>query len=213
MVSYTDPTAPLLPSPVGLDAEIQRLQILLLNELYWLQISYGRAYRGSRQGANKKTVYFPEVYDGSSEYRDVLPNDNVTAQSFFYPAGPATNPDREPIPNTLTLTQACDLIVWANLVRVDDTKTYRFEHELLRDVLRVLNDDGQVRVLRAFTANEDIFRGFGLDAVPEQALRQPYCGFRIQMELHSTNILCEAQLVPPNAQRLSGGGYLLLRGQ
>lgn len=213
MVSHTAPQAPIIASPVGLDAEIQRLQLLLLAELYWLQVSYGRAYRGSRLGPNKKTVYFPEVYDGSREYRDVLPNDNVQAQSFFYPAGPAVNPDREPIPGTLTLTQACDLIVWANLEQVDKTKTYRFDHELLRDVLRVLNADGQVRVLRAFTANEDIFRGFGLDAVPEQALRQPFCGFRIQLELHATNILCQAELVPPNALLLSGGGYMVLRGK
>jgi hypothetical protein len=47
----------------------------------------------------------------------------------------------------------------------------------------VLNNDGQVRILQAFTTNEEIFRGFGLDSVPEHALRQPYCGFRVQLEI------------------------------
>lgn len=73
---------------------------------------------------------------------------------------------------------------------MSNTKTYRFDHELLRDVLRVLNADGQVWVLRAFTANEYVFKGFGLDAVLEQALRQPFCGFRISLELSVTNVLC-----------------------
>lgn len=190
MVSHTNPKPLIVERPVGLDYEIQRLQILLAQQLNWLTVSYGKAYRGSRKVGNK-TVYFPEVYAGQKEYRDVLPNDNVVAQSFFYPAGPAVNPEREPIPNTLGFTQACDLIVWANLQKVDPTKEYRFEHELLLDVVRVLNEDGQVRILRAFTANEDVFRGFGLDSVPEQALRQPYCGFRVQLELNVPNVLCE----------------------
>jgi hypothetical protein len=211
MVSYTQPTAPLLEEPVGLDAEIQRLQLLLLAELYWLQLSYGKAYRGSRKNGNK-TVYFPEVYHGVREYRDVLPNDNVQAQSFFYPTGPAVNANREPVPGTLGFKQSVDLIVWANLLKVDPSKNYRFEHELLLDVMRVLNEDGQARILRIFHANEDIFRGFSLELVPEKALRQPYCGFRIQLELERTNVLCEADLIPGDAIRTSDGGYIMTRG-
>jgi hypothetical protein len=213
MVSYTDPKPLIVERPVGLDYEIQRLQILLAQQLDWLTVSYGKAYRGSRKNASTgKTVYYPEVYAGGKEYRDVLPNDNVVAQSFFYPSGPYVNPQREPVPQTLGFTQACDLIVWANLEKVDPSKNYRFEHELLLDVVRVLNEDGQVRILRAFTANEDVFRGFGLDSVPEHTLRQPYCGFRVQLELNVPNVLCEAELIPGDALLLSGGGYLKLRG-
>jgi hypothetical protein len=193
MVSHTAPVAPTLEDPVGLDAEIQRLQLLLRDELTWLQVSYGKAYRASRKDpANpKKFLYYPEVYVGKREYRDVLPNDNVTSQSFFFPAGPAVNPGREPLPGTLGLTQACDLIFWANLERIDNEAPHRFEHELLLDVLRVLNNDGQARVLRAFTTNEEIFRGFSIELVPETVLRQPYAGFRIQLELSVLNVLCE----------------------
>lgn len=189
MISYTAPQPLLIDNPVGLDHEIQRLQLLLQEQLPWLAVSYGKAYRGSRK-VNNKTVYFPEVYAGQKEYRDVLPNDNVVSQSFFFPAGPAVNTAREPLPGTLGFTQACDLILWANLEKVGASKNYRFEHELLLDVVRVLNEDGQVRILRVFTANEDIFRGFGLDSVSESALRQPNCGFRVQLELNVPNVLC-----------------------
>lgn len=213
MVSYSDPFAPTLEHPVGLDREIQRLQLLLLAELPWLQLSYGKAYRGSRKH-NGKTVYYPEVYAGDREYRDVLPNDNVQAQSFFYPTGPAVNPAREPQPGAISFSQAVDLIVWANLERIDPTKTHRFEHELVLDVVRVLNEDAQALVQRVFTANEEIFRGFSLELVhSETALRQPYCGFRVSLELQAGNVLCEAELVPGDALRLVQGGYLALRGK
>lgn len=201
MVSYTAPTAPTLDTPVGLDAEIQRLQLLLLAELAWLQVSYGKAYRASRkQPGSGKLLTYPEVYAGGREYRDVLPNDNVGSQTFFLPTGPAVNPSREPLPATLGLTQAVDLIAWANLERIDPDATHRFEHELLLDVLRVLNQDGQVRVLRAFTTNEEIFRGFSLELVPETALRQPYAGFRIQLELSVPNVLCAPVVLPAGSQ-------------
>lgn len=216
MVSYTDPFAPTIEEPVGLDREIQRLQLLLLAEVPWLQLSYGKAYRGSRkQPGATKVLYYPEVYSGQGrEYRDVLPNDNVQAQSFFYPTGPAVNAAREPLPATLGLTQAVDLIVWANLERIDPDAGHRFEHELLLDVLRVLNADGQVRVLRAFTTNEEIFRGFSLELVnAESALRQPYYGFRVQLELNVPNVLCEAEYVPSQGLRLVQGGYLRLSGK
>lgn len=201
MVSYTAPTAPLLDSPQGLDKEIQRLQLLLRDELTWLQVSYGKAYRASRkQAGTNKLLNYPEVYAGKREYRDVLPNDNVGSQSFFLPTGPVVNPSREPISTTLGLTQAVDLIVWANLERIDNAATHRFEHELLLDVLRVLNQDGQVRILRAFTTNDEIFRGFSLDLVPETALRQPYAGFRVQLELSVQNVLCAPVVLNPNSR-------------
>jgi hypothetical protein len=212
MVSYTDPFAPTIEDPVGLDREIQRLQLLLLAEVTWLQLSYGKAYRGSRkQPGTGKTLYYPEVYAGDREYRDVLPNDNVQAQSFFYPTGPAINPNPEPIANTLGLQQAVDLIVWANLERVDKGAGHRIEHELLLDVLRVLSEDGQARIVRVFTTTEEIFRGFSLDLVHgETALRQPYAGFRVQLELSVPNVLCEAEFVPSDALKLVRGGYLRL---
>jgi hypothetical protein len=178
MVSYTDPFAPTIEHPVGLDREIQRLQLLLLAELSWLQLSYGKAYRGSRK-VGSKVQYYPEVYAGEGEYRDVLPNDNVQSQAFFYPTGPAVNPEREPIPGTLGLRQPVDIIFWANLQRIDPT----------------------------------IFRGFSLElGNAESALRQPYAGFRVQLELAVPNVLCEAEFVPSDALRLVSGGYLKLRG-
>ena len=187
MVSYATPVAPTLPTPTGLDAEIQRLQLLLLERLPWLQVSYGKAYR-SGSVLNKKTRYVPEVYDGNGEYRDVLPSDNVAAQSFFYPRDPATTGATEPGRIGLAFTQAVDFIFWGNLTRIDPTKAYRFESELLRDVLAVLSDE--VLVQRVYTSADEVFRGFSVDTVAEQVLRHPYCGFRITLELQVRNVLC-----------------------
>jgi hypothetical protein len=178
-----------------------------------LQLSYGKAYRGSRK-VSGKAQYYPEVYAGKGEYRDVLPNDNVQAQSFFYPTGPALNPEREPLPGTLGFTQAVDLIFWVNLQRIDPTKQHRFEGELLVDVARILNEDGQARILRVFTAAEDVFKGFSLEAIKqESALRQPYAGFRLSLEVQALNVLCEPEFVPGDALRFRDGGYVRLHGK
>lgn len=188
-VSYLDPQAPTLPNAIGLDAEIQRLQLRLKERLDWLQVSYGKAHRHSEKRGNK-TVTLPKVYDGAGEYRDVLPNDNVQAQSFFLAKDPLRNTERgEPIIGTLPLAQPVDLIVWGNLQRIDETKAYRFDAELQRDVLRVLNGAG-VLVLNVFTTPEEVFRGFSVELIPEQVLRHPYAGFRIQLELSVANVLC-----------------------
>jgi hypothetical protein len=198
-VSITNPKAPTLPQATGFDAEIQRLQLLLASKLKWLAVSYGKAYRASRRegGTGKgKLLYYPQVYDGGRDYRDVLANDNVQAQSFFYPTGPAVNPAREWLPNSLGFTMPVDLIVWADLMKVDSTKEYRYEAELLQDVLRVLNADGAALVGRVFTAYEDVFRGFSLDVVPEKVLKAPYAGFRISLELALTDVLCR----PPKVE-------------
>lgn len=192
-VSYVNPKAPTLPVATGFDAEIQRLQLLLADSLPWLAVSYGKAYRASRRegGAPKgKLLYYPQVFDGGRDYRDVLPNDNVQAQSFFLPTGPAVNPAREPLPGTLGFTMAVDLILWANLALVDSTKNYRYEAELLQDMVRVLNADGQSLITRVFTAPEDVFRGFSVEVVPEKVLKAPYAGFRISLELNVQNVLC-----------------------
>ena len=193
MVSYTNPQAPILPHATGFDAEMQRLQLLLATELPWLQVSYGKAYRATRRegGAPKgKLLIYPQVFDGEREYRDVLPNDNVTSQSFFFPTGPAINLAREPLPGTLGFTMAVDWILWANLEKVDPTKNYRYEAELLQDVVRVLTADGQSLITRVFTAPEDVFRGFSLELVPEKVLKVPYAGFRVSLELNVLNVLC-----------------------
>jgi hypothetical protein len=90
---------------------------------------------------------------------------------------------------------------------------YCIEHELLLDVIRGLNKDGQVRMLRAFTTNEEIFRGFSLELVnAKSALHQPYSGFRVLLELNVPNVLYEVEFIPSDALQLTEGGYLHLSG-
>jgi hypothetical protein len=189
MVTYLNPTAPTLPNPVGLDRELQRLQLLLAERLGWLQVSYGKAHRHTEKRGSK-TVTLPKVYDGAGEYRDVLPNDNVAAQSFFLPRDPASViAAQEPMPGTLPLAQVVDYIFWGNLEKIEPGRADRFETELLHDVLKVLNGAG-VLVQRVYTTPEEVFRGFSVELVPDKVLRHPYVGFRVQLEVHLLNVLC-----------------------
>ncbi|RSK29850.1 hypothetical protein [Hymenobacter metallilatus] len=188
MVSYSTPTAPTLPNPVGLDAEIQRLQLLLAQRLTWLQVSYGKAFRHSEK-RDGKTVYLPKVYAGAGEYRDVLPNDNVQAQGFFLPRDPAVTDLREPTPGTLPLTQGIEWIFWGNLQRIFSPEEHQYDGIILQEVLRVFTGAGTL-VQRVYTSFDEVFRGFTTDLVAAPVLQHPYAGFRIQLELHTPNVLC-----------------------
>ncbi|MDF7810705.1 hypothetical protein [Hymenobacter sp. YC55] len=210
-VSYLTPDAPILPYAIGLDAEIQKLQLKLIERLNWLQVSYGKAYRHSEVRDSKK-VYLPKVYDGGGEYRDVLPNDNVVSQSFFLSKDPISVPGSEPAIGSVPLTQSLDYIFWGNLTLIDESKPYRFEAELLREVLEVFNSQG-VLVQRIYTTPEEVFRGFTVEMIKDKVLQHPYVGFRIQIDVNISNALCT---VPPpsdkeNLLALRRGGFLRLR--
>jgi len=189
MVSYTAPVAALLPNPTGLDREIQTLQQHLVQRLPWLQLCYGRATRGARLEEGK-TVYFPEVYDGAGEYRDVLPNDEVRSQAFFCPRDPATLLPGS-LPGTADVRQTVDLIVWVNLQQVDAARPDRFELELKQQVLRALSlAPVGLQLQRTYDAPEQVYQSFSLSPVSTQCLRAPFAGFRIQLELTYTDSLC-----------------------
>lgn len=57
-------------------------------------------------------------------------------------------------------------------------------------MVRVPNEDGRARIQRIVTLAEEVFRGFSPELLPAQVLRQPYAGFRVQLELNGGNALC-----------------------
>jgi len=70
----------IITNPVGIDAEIQRLQQRFTANLFSGKnyTSHGRAFLNVRDDG-----IVPEVYLGSDEYEEVLLNDSLDAMSFF----------------------------------------------------------------------------------------------------------------------------------
>ena len=181
-----NPSVPTLANPIDLDLAIQTLQIDLGNKLSWLEKSFGRA-RSHPSTIVGMTKTEPKVYQGSSEYYPVLPNDALQAYSFFRVPADRRPEDYSANSPALFEVSRVDYIAWGNLQQIDRTKDEIFTDELLNDARWVLNFSPDVTILRTFDERpEDIFRGYTLEPNHRDLLMYPYFAFRIEMDLRYT---------------------------
>lgn len=179
------PTVVAHPNPVDLEAVIETLRAAL-SSLTWLEKSFGRAKEVARTAPDGRGVERqPMAYTSGKEYYPVLPNDSLKAYSFFRVSGPRTIDNYAPNVPQHYASAPVDLIVWANLKKVDKTKDYIFTEELIRDVMTVLNLNPDVQeVVRVWDDRvEDIFRGYSLEPAHRDLLMYPYQAFRVEMNL------------------------------
>jgi hypothetical protein len=186
-MSYKVPNVPLIVDPVGIDAEIQAIQLILASGLTWLEHSFGRAYTGAEM-RDKRKYYYPEVYQGSKEYLSVLPNDNFRSQSFFIVSDPEEVADYlHYTPNT-SFAFKVSIVFWYNLDQIKKYEGYIYQHrfteELKRDILGVLKGVSSFVPERMFETPEEIYKGYSLDHVKEQTLKHPFGGLRIDGTLN-----------------------------
>ena len=173
-MSYSNPDIVLIDNPVGLDKVIQSIQTDL-NNLAWLQKSFGRAWEMSDEG---KTV--PKVYAGDGEYMNVLPNDFLKSQSFIatkgeeiwtdYTKSSANNKERK-----------LKIIFWFNIKEViegDHINTEKLKHE----VEAVLKICPYIKSIDSYVDEqaEDVFEGYDLSE-GSQYLMHPYSGMRFDI--------------------------------
>jgi hypothetical protein len=99
-MSYSNPEILTIDNATGLDAVIKSIQTDLAT-IPWLQKSFGRAWEFTEK-QESRVVRVPKVYQGESEYLNVLPNDHLSAQSFIMADGPEewTEYDRAKFANT-----------------------------------------------------------------------------------------------------------------
>ena len=140
MSSYSNPSVPIPPNPVFVDAVIGKLQTLF-GSLPWLTHSFGRSYikKTNRDGSEFSE---PWVYQANGEYYSVEFNDNLQAMSFFEVGTQTLVGDFQ---RNATNYYEIDLgvIFWVNLKKIDSAKgdNYYFSEDLKRDVrLKLTNE-------------------------------------------------------------------------
>lgn len=182
-----NPTAVQLPEgdAVGIDVALLQIQIGL-SYIPWLEKIFGRAWTLPTETLGKKASE-PKVYQGSKEYYPVLPNDALKAYSFFRVNSPRVLSDYG---NNLNIGGAyrfednVDLFVWADLEKIDVSNNYIFKEALIRDVLKRINIEPTVQVIRVFDDKaDDIYRGYTINEQQRELLMYPYTAFRIEMTL------------------------------
>lgn len=179
-----NPSVPVPLNPYGIDKAIYENQ-LLLAELTWLEKSFGRAWSLPTTVHGNKRME-PMVYQGTSEYYSVLPNDALKSYSFWRVPSVrgVTEHESGMAMGSFLFSDAVDLIVWFDMRAIDPTKNYIFKEELIRDVLNKLDKSPTVRIKSVWDDKvEDIFRGYTLFEGHRDLLMYPYGAFRIETQL------------------------------
>jgi hypothetical protein len=189
MNSYKDPNAPLIANPVNLDRPIQTLQLALAAGLPWLQKAYGRAYESVKRDQAGNKIIYPQVWQGPGlDLLEVMPNDNLVAQSFFKVEDPVEAVEFRP-DGFSTMRARVSLIVWFNLQMIDSTIDYSYGEVLKADIQRVLSRSmifepgDSIKVLRIWETAKNVFNGYTLTEISDQNLVYPCGGFRFECDL------------------------------
>jgi hypothetical protein len=223
-MSYINPDIVLFANPVGIDAVIQSIQQDLYAGLPWLTKSFGRAYEfkeAYQDESSVKSQRIPKVFvgvtdTGQGEYYNVLPNDNITAQSFIAVKGFENWPlsDQFAKYNQNGLNRQLSVIFWVNLEQIDPSKKYIFTEELKIDVEKILKANPFVSSLLRYVDEraEDVFDTYDLRTVnytvdddATQYLMYPYAGFRFDVQVD----YAEFATCNPFAFRFAPAGSLL----
>ena len=177
-----NPSVIVQPNPVDLDLAIATIQ-QGLGSLAWLEKIFGRAKEVTRVMPDNSRKREPMVYQGGKEYYPVLPNDALKAYCFFRSSSRGFD-EFLPFAYSQYSRSDLDLIVWANLKKVDAAKDYIFTEELLNEVIGVLGKVPDLEVIGVFDDRpEDIFSGYNINPTHRELLMYPYQAFRVALNL------------------------------
>lgn len=199
-MSYQNPEILPIDSPKGLDKVIQSLQDDL-GPLPWLAKAFGRAWEFTEKQGDR-VIRVPKAWQGTDqstgkgEYISMLPNDNITSQSFIMAAGPEELAE-DFLYTRYALnskTRKLKIIFWFNLNDIDPNKDYIFTEELKADVEKVFKANPNVKSIDTYTDEkaEDVFEGYinsgsntlsSADDDLNQYLMHPYSGFRFNITI------------------------------
>lgn len=185
MSSYANPTVPIPPNPVFVDAVVGKLQTLF-GTLSWLTHSFGRSYikKTNRDG---QEFAEPWVYQANGEYYSVEFNDNLQAMSFFEVGSQSINGDFQR--NTTNYYDVeLGAIFWVNLDKINSVKgaNYYFTEELKRDVRNKLTNEipNGVRLeINSIDEDiDDIFRNYTFNQLNQKDFfSYPFAGFKFNL--------------------------------
>lgn len=188
MNSFKNPIIPLISQPVNIDAPIQELQIALGTDLPWLEKSFGRSWESVRKDEQGKIWTYPEVWQGAGiDLLNVMPNDNLKAQSFFRVEEPIQIIAYES--NRFSRMSAqISIIFWFNLQVIDPDLDYRFIELLKASAQRAITETSCTNatfvIQKIWEGANNVFKGYTIDQFKNQELIHPYGGFRFECNLN-----------------------------
>jgi len=188
MISFKNPTVPLIANPVNIDTPIQEMQQSLAANLPWLQKSFGRSWESIRKDAEGKLWTYPEVWQGAgTDLLNCMPNDNLKSQSFFRVEEPIVTTDYE-FMRFSRMQATVSIIFWFNLKVIDPDLDYRFIELLKGHAQQVITNtscsDSTWTIGKIWEGANNVFKGYTIDQFKNQELVHPWGGFRFECTLN-----------------------------
>lgn len=189
MIAYNNPVVKLMDAPAGIDAQIQAIQLIIADKCPWLQVVWGRAFTQEETHvrqlqATRNRVFYPECYQTGFEPVNVMPNDNVDAQLFFYTRDPRAAFNDYQANELNFYTHPVSLIVWAQLKKVFDANIdQRRTEELIRSVNDALRVCAGVKITNIYEQWDNIYSGYTVLEDYRQYMKPPYTAFRIDFTI------------------------------
>lgn len=189
-MSANNPNITTIDQP-GLDWAIHSLQSILAHKFDWMTV-FHRAYPFREfRSEESKTHTIPKVWVGINEYMNVLPNDFLIGQAFFF-----VTDDEKQIEVDLqfgsTFRTEVSLIIWVNTDNVPGHTTGPSIAKLKKEINDLLVEHISVVKIESMTDQdaEQVFDGFTIQDVDTQYLMLPYSGLRINMVLQYSYSEC-----------------------
>lgn len=188
MIAYNNPEVKLMDNPVGVDAAIQSVQLVVRAKCNWIQTVFGRAFKQEAHRviadqSGRKREYYPECYQNDYEPINVMPNDNLAASVFFYISDPRRSVDYETF-ELNNYTGSASLIVWARMDMVFGTNIdQRRTEELIRSVTDALRVCPAVKVTSVYESWENVYDNYTVLEQYRQYMKPPNTAFRIDFDL------------------------------
>jgi|SRR6478736_6499192 len=187
MISFKNPTTPLIVNPVNIDTPIQEMQQSLAS-MGWLQKSFGRSWESIRKDTAGKLWTYPEVWQGAdTDLLNCMPNDNLKSQSFFRVEEPIAVTDYE-FMRFSRMEATVSIIFWFNLKVIDPDLDYRFIELLKGHAQQTITNtsctDATWKINKIWEGANNVFKGYTIDQFQNQELVHPYGGFRFECTLN-----------------------------
>lgn len=190
-MTYIHPQNTSIPT-IGVDGSITTLQNAM-SSLPWLSKCFHRAYRHYElppQGGTKQNV-IPKTWEAQSEWYNNLPNDNLSAQAFFYPIGDEDVTEFELHIDPLMEADVA-FIVWVNTSKLVGHTTGPSLAQEKADVLEILKNSDLVTSIDSIVDKSapDIFDPFTIEDQQNHFTMLPYAGFRVNFKIKFTYEQC-----------------------
>ena len=182
MGNYTNPDVVLIPNPIGLDAQVQKLQIELGNIPYLKAFGLAQVTEDLDRDNPKiyPAIYFRKLTD---DYIDLRPTyDFAPAYSFFLLEGGKTYTKWGLSENDAIETNL-SLIIFGNLKLVDDSYIYRYTEVIEKEIKEIIRGCPNFTLNEIMTEFKDVWSGFTLNDAQCQYSKHPSFSMKFRLKL------------------------------